>query len=94
MYSNSLDRTFFYTNMTVSLCIKQGSKRNDDSVSVEELDWSAESQGLSQLNTSGVTLNADLEPKIHHQTPMTYGYSHFIHFKTVATEVEIQFLST
>ncbi len=23
----------------------------------------------------------------------TYGYSHFIHFKTVATEVEIQFLS-
>ncbi len=25
----------------------------------------------SQLNTSGVTLNADLEPIIHHQTPMT-----------------------
>ncbi len=24
----------------------------------------------SQLNTSGVTLNKDLEPKIHHQTPM------------------------
>ncbi len=24
----------------------------------------------------------------------TYGYSHFIHFKTVATDVEIQFLST
>ncbi len=45
--------------MTVSLCIRQGSKRNDDSVSVEELDWSAE----TQLNTSGVTLNADLEPK-------------------------------
>ncbi len=47
-----------------------------------------------QLNTSGVTLNEDLEPKTHHQTPMTYGYRHFIHFKTVATEVEIQFLST
>ncbi len=45
--------------MTVSLCIRQGSKRNDDSVSVEELDWSAE----TQLNTSGVTLNADFEPK-------------------------------
>ncbi len=32
----------------------------------------------------------------HHQTPMTctYGYSPFIHFKTVATEVEIPFLST
>ncbi len=47
-----------------------------------------------QDRTSGVTLNADLDPKIHHQTPMTciYGYSRFIHFKTVATEVEIQFL--
>ncbi len=32
--------------MTVPLCIRQGSKRNDDSVSVEELDWSAESQVL------------------------------------------------
>ncbi len=33
--------TLFYSNMTVSLCIRQESKRNDDSVSVEELDWSA-----------------------------------------------------
>ncbi len=59
---------------------------------MEGLDWSAE----SQLNTSGVTLNADLEPELHHQIPMTctYGYSHFIHFKTAATEVDIQFLST
>ncbi len=32
--------------MTVSLCIRQVSKRNDDSVSVEELDWSAENQVL------------------------------------------------
>ncbi len=32
--------------MTVSLCIRQASKRNDDSVSVEELDWSAERQVL------------------------------------------------
>ncbi len=31
----------------VPLCIRQGWKRNDDSVSVEELDWSAESQVLS-----------------------------------------------
>ncbi len=87
-----MDRTLFYSNMTVSLCIRQESERNDDSVSVEELDWSAE----RQLNTSGVTLNADLEPKTHHQTPMTcsYGYNHFIHFKTVATAMEIQFLST
>ncbi len=32
--------------MTVPLCIRQGSKRNDDSVSVEEIDLSAESQVL------------------------------------------------
>ncbi len=44
----------------------------------------------SQLNTSGVTLNADIEPKTHHHSPMTDGYSYFIHFKTVETEVEIQ----
>ncbi len=29
----------------------------------------------SQLNTSGVTLYADLEPKTHHQTPMTCTYT-------------------
>ncbi len=32
--------------MTVPLCIRQRSKRNDDSVRVEELDWSAETQVL------------------------------------------------
>ncbi len=33
---------------------------------------------------------------MNHQTPMTciYGYSHLIHLKTVATELEIHFLST
>ncbi len=62
--------------MTVSLCIRQGLKINDDSVSVEELDWSAE----SQLNTSGVTLNADLEPRTHHQTPMTCTYGTVISY--------------
>ncbi len=45
-YSNSLNRTLFYSNTTVSLCIRQESQINDDSVSVEELDWSAESQDL------------------------------------------------
>ncbi len=90
--------------MTVSLCIRQGSKRNDDSVSVEEPDWSAERQVLNPAEHLWCDFNEhlwcdfneDLEPKTHHQTPMTYsyGYSHFIHFKTVATEVEIQFLST
>ncbi len=54
--------------MTVSPCIRQGSKRNDDSVSVEELDWSAE----SPLNTSGVSLNADLEPKTSPNTNDLY----------------------
>ncbi len=43
--------TLFYSNMTVSLCMRQGSKRNDDSVSVEELDWSAESQKISLRST-------------------------------------------
>ncbi len=52
------------------VCIRQGSKINDDSVIVEELDWSAESQVLIQLNTSFVTLNADLELKMYHQIPM------------------------
>ncbi len=50
--------------MTVSLCIRQGSKRNDDSVSVEELDWSAERQVLIPAEHFCVTLNADLEPKV------------------------------
>ncbi len=45
--SNRLYRTLFYSNMTVPLCISQGSKINDDSVSVEELDWSAESPNPS-----------------------------------------------
>ncbi len=56
--------------MTVSLCIRQGSKRNDDSVSVEELDWSAERQVLIPAEHLWC-LNADIEPKTHHQTPMT-----------------------
>ncbi len=47
--------------------MRQELKRNYDSISVEELDWSAESQVLIP---SGVTLNADLEPKIHNQTPV------------------------
>ncbi len=36
------------------------------------------------------------EYKSKNSSPMicTYGYSHFIHFKTVATEVELQFLNT
>ncbi len=61
---------------------------------MEELDWSAERQVLIPAEHLCVTLNADLEPEIHHQTPMTYGYSHFIHFETVAAEVEIHFSST
>ncbi len=42
-----------------------------------------------------IYINADLEPKTHHQTPMTctYGFSHLDTSKTVATEMEIQFLN-
>ncbi len=40
---------------------------------MEELDWSAE--------TSGVTFNADLEPKTPNTNDCTYGYSHFRHFQ-------------
>ncbi len=85
-----MDRSLFYSNMTESLCIKQESKRNDDSVSVEELDWSAESQVLIPANTSG-DFKCRLEPKTHHQTPMTctYGYGHFRHFQPIAIEMEI-----
>ncbi len=51
--------------MTVSLCIRQESKRKYDSVSVEELDWSAERQVLIPAEHLCVTLNADLEPKMY-----------------------------
>ncbi len=80
--------TLFYSNMTVSLCIRQESER----MMIQSV-WKNLTGLQKQLNTSGVTLN---EPQTHHKTPMTctYGFSHFIHFKTDATEVEIQFLST
>ncbi len=66
--SVSLDRTLFYSNMTVSLCIRQESKRNDDSVSVEELDWSAERQVLIPAEHFWCDFKW---AKTHHQTPMT-----------------------
>ncbi len=46
---------------------------------MEELDCSAERQVLIPAEHLCVTLNPDLEPKIHHQTPLTstYGHSHF-----------------
>ncbi len=74
---------------------------NDDSVSVEELDWSVESQVLIPAEHLCVTLNADLEPKTHHQTPMTCTFiirtkvleqpsleEKKRHFQTVATKME------
>ncbi len=60
---------------------------------MEEFDWSAESQVQIPAEHIWCDLNAHLEPKMNHQTPLTYGYSHFIHFKT-ATEVEIEKLRT
>ncbi len=64
--------THIYMCVCVCVCVyKTRSKRNDDSVSVEELDWSAERQVLIPAEHFCVTSNADLEPKTHHQTPMT-----------------------
>ncbi len=45
--------------MTVSLCIRQESERNDDSVSVEELDWSAERQVLITAEHKNSSPNTD-----------------------------------
>ncbi len=69
----------------MSLCIRQGSKENDwFSQCGRNLTGLHKNQVLIPVyNTSGVTVNADLEPKTHHQTPMTctYGFSHFRHFQ-------------
>ncbi len=82
-YSNSLDRTLFYSNMTVPLCIRQGSKRNDDSVNVEELDWSAERQVL--IPAEHLWCDFKCRPwakKItKHQWLVHMGYKHFRHFQ-------------
>ncbi len=45
-------------------------------LSVEPLDWSAERQVLIPAEHSGVTSNADLEPKIQHQSPMTCTFTY------------------
>ncbi len=66
------------------LCIRQGSKRKLLIQSVwKNLTGLHKTKSYSQFNTSGVTVNADLEPKTHHQTPMTctYVYSHFRNFQ-------------
>ncbi len=68
----------------MSLCIRQGSKRKWLIQSVwKNLTGLHKTKSQSQFNTSGVTVNTDLEPKTHHQTTMTctYGYSHFRHFQ-------------
>ncbi len=67
--------------MTVSLCIRQGSKRNDDSVSVEELDWSAESQIL--IPAEHFWCDFKCRPWAKHQWLVytVYGYSNFRHFQ-------------
>ncbi len=65
-YCNSLERTLFYSNMTVPLCIRQGSKINDDSVSVEEFDWSAESQEKGPFQTVAIKLEAHKSLEYHY----------------------------
>ncbi len=62
------------------LCIRQGSKRK---LLIHSVWKNLTGLHKTKFNTSGVTVNADLEPKTHHQTPMTctYGYSNFRHFQ-------------
>ncbi len=74
-YSNNLDRTLFYSNMTVSLCIRQGSNRNDDSVSVEELDWSAERH--VPINRVIATTVCVWGKKREHNRPLLLSGVHF-----------------
>ncbi len=83
--------TLFSSNMTMSLCIRQGSKRKWLIESVwKNLTGLHKTKSWSQFNTSGVTVNADLEPKTHHQTPMTctYGFSHFRHLQNCCNRDE------
>ncbi len=63
--------------MTVSLCIRQGSKRNDDSVSVEELDWSVERQVL--IPAEHLWCDFKCRPLPKNSSPNTdYLYIHYI----------------
>ncbi len=55
----------------MSLCIKQGSKRNDDSVSVEELDWSAERQVLIPAFFQNPTIFFTEESRLYRFSEMT-----------------------
>ncbi len=53
------------------------------------------SQVLIQLNISGVTLNADLKSKIHHQTHVHDLYIHYMDKSTgttKATKMDTQFM--
>ncbi len=52
----------------------------------------------NMMLSNSIWYRGTILPKVlgHCQKPMTctYGFSHFIHFKTVATEVELKMLST
>ncbi len=57
------------------LCIRQGSKRNDDSVNVEELDWSAESQALIPAEHLWCDFKCRTWAKNYqNKTPVTWTY--------------------
>ncbi len=71
----------FYSNMTVSLCIRQGSKRNDDSVSVEELDWSAESHVL--IPAEHLWCDSKCKPRAKNSSPNTNDLN--IHYMDKST---------
>ncbi len=73
--------------MTVSLCIRQGSKRNDDSVSVEELDWSAESQVL--IPAEHLWCDFKCRPGAKNSSPNTNDlYIHYMDKSVTRDEVE------
>ncbi len=67
--------------MTVSLCIRQGSERNDDSVSVEELDWSAERQVL--IPAEHLWCDFKFRPRAKNSSPNTNDL--YIHYMDIST---------
>ncbi len=77
----SVHGTLFYSNMTESLCIRQGSKRNDDSVSVEELDWSTESQVL--IPAEHLWCDFKFRPWAKNSSPNTNDL--YIHYMDIIT---------
>ncbi len=67
--------------MTVPLCIRPGSKRNYDSVSVEKLVWSAESQVL--IPAEQLWCDSKCKPRAKNSSPNTNDL--YIHYMDKST---------